>query len=222
MRLSSSAILTWFLGFCSGWGMHLRELAILKRFFSFLFDGCFIDPFFLTAFPDSIDDLLKDGFEFYSAWLVLSKLESLSSSSSLRIWRVSGLSWITPYPPTLFFLVSSSIILFWALIFNSAFSSKHKSSSTVYYLFILGEFLTALALWPNLKDVTVSASLYKDGDILTIRLVKEFPPKLSWSNRVNFESLYGIWFFPSLRAWITLPKADKLVLILIASFNCLP
>ena len=92
----------------------------------------------------------------------------------------------------------------------------------MYYLFILGEFLTALARWPNLRDVTVSASLYKDGEILTIRLVKAFPPKLSWSNRVNFESLYGMWFFPSLRAWITLPKADKLVLILIASFSCLP
>jgi hypothetical protein len=37
-------------------------------------------------------------------------------------------------------------------IFNSAFSSKAESSSTVYYLLIFGEFFISLALWPNLKD----------------------------------------------------------------------
>ena len=57
---------------------------------------------------------------------------------------------------------------------------------------IFGEFLTALALCPNLKEVMVSVSLYDEGDTLTINEVKELPPKLSCSNLVNFESLYGI------------------------------
>ena len=47
----------------------------------------------------------------------------------------------------------------------------------------------AFALCPNLNEVIVSASLNVDGDTLTIKLVKEFPPKLSCSNLVSFESL---------------------------------
>jgi len=81
----------------------------------------------------------------------------------------------------------------------------------------------ALALCPNLREVNVSASLNVEGETFTIRLVNEFPPKLSCSNLVNFESLYGIcWLFPSHRAWMTLPRAERLVFILMASFNCFP
>jgi len=81
------------------------------------------------------------------------------------------------------------MILFCDFILSYAFSSRPNSYSTVYYLLILGLFLIALALCPNLKEVKVSASLNVEGETFTIKLVKEFPPKLSWSNLVSLESL---------------------------------
>lgn len=49
------------------------------------------------------------------------------------------------------------------------------------------------------------------------------PPKESYSNLVNLESLYGIcWLLPSTKAEITLPSALKDKLILLASFNLSP
>ena len=129
--------------------------------------------------------LFSDGY----FWLSLSKLESFSSSSSFIMCIVIGLSIFIPYPPTLFFLLNSSIIFVCVFILSSAFSSIPNNCSTVYSLLILGEFLTALALCPNLREVMVSASLKDEGEILTINEVKEFPPRLSCSNLVSFESL---------------------------------
>lgn len=46
------------------------------------------------------------------------------------------------------------------------------------------------------------------------------PPKESYNNLVNLESLYGTCLlFPSTKAEITLPRAVKDKLIFIASFN---
>jgi hypothetical protein len=50
-----------------------------------------------------------------------------------------------------------------------------------------------------------------------------FPPRESWSKRVNLESLYGICLdYPSTREEITLPRAVKERLILIPSFKVYP
>ena len=55
------------------------------------------------------------------------------------------------------------------------------------------------------------------------RHVLEFPPSDSVSNLVNFESLYGIKpLLPEVRALITLPRADKDLLIILASSRFCP
>lgn len=54
-------------------------------------------------------------------------------------------------------------------------------------------------------------------------MVFVFPPKESYNNRVNLESLYGICcVFPSTNADITFPNADNDKLIFVASFNLSP
>ena len=59
--------------------------------------------------------------------------------------------------------------------------------------------------------------------MLTIKLVKQFPPKLSWSSLVSLDYRYGTWLLLwSLKAFITLPKAVKLVLIFLASSKTFP
>lgn len=68
-----------------------------------------------------------------------------------------------------------------------------------------------------------------------MRVVRELPPKDSWRIRVNFESRYGICFacesldidhvtcdhaqytLLSVRALMTMPRADKDLLIFLAS-----
>lgn len=61
-----------------------------------------------------------------------------------------------------------------------------------------------------------------EGETLIISRVKELPPIDSWRRRVSFESLYGIWLDFSERAWMTLPKVDKDVLIFLAYINIFP
>uniref|UniRef100_A0A3B5BLB6 Uncharacterized protein n=1 Tax=Stegastes partitus TaxID=144197 RepID=A0A3B5BLB6_9TELE len=49
------------------------------------------------------------------------------------------------------------------------------------------------------------------------------PPRESWSSRVSLESLYGTWvLFPSTRAEMTFPRAERDRLILAASFRRFP
>ena len=49
------------------------------------------------------------------------------------------------------------------------------------------------------------------------------PPSESWRSRVSLESLYGMCFdFPSTRAEITLPSAERERLIFVASFKRSP
>ena len=60
---------------------------------------------------------------------------------------------------------------------------------------------------------------------MAIRVVLQFPPKLSSNNLVIFEFLYGIWIlllFKSVRDAITLPKAESEVLIFLHSSNLAP
>jgi len=65
---------------------------------------------------------------------------------------------------------------------------------------------------------TVSASLYEQGDAVTIKAVLEFPPRDSVRILVSFESLYGICFaFLEVSALITLARAERLPLIFLAS-----
>uniref|UniRef100_A0A671Z233 Uncharacterized protein n=1 Tax=Sparus aurata TaxID=8175 RepID=A0A671Z233_SPAAU len=53
--------------------------------------------------------------------------------------------------------------------------------------------------------------------------VLALPPRESWSRRVSLESLYGTWvLFPSTRAEMTFPSAERDRLILAASFSRLP
>jgi hypothetical protein len=56
------------------------------------------------------------------------------------------------------------------------------------------------------------------------RHVYELPPRDSWSIRVSFESLYGICppDLASVRALITLPRAERDLLIILASSSVWP
>lgn len=48
----------------------------------------------------------------------------------------------------------------------------------MYYLFTLGSFFIVFARFPNLRELRVSCSFMRAGDIFIINLVTEFPPKL--------------------------------------------
>ena len=63
-------------------------------------------------------------------------------------------------------------------IFLSALLSNSRSSGTVYYLFTLGSFFMDFARFPKLRELRVSCSLMKAGEIFIISFVTEFPPKL--------------------------------------------
>lgn len=59
--------------------------------------------------------------------------------------------------------------------------------------------------------------------MVAIIIVFVFPPKLSWSNLVNFESLYGIKApFPCTKLVITFPSAVNERFILVAYKNLSP
>lgn len=87
----------------------------------------------------------------------------------------------------------------------------------MYYLLTFGLFFICFALNPNLKEDKDSLKLYELGEMLIIKFVFEFPPKLYWRSRVSFESLYGMWdILESVSAVITLPKEERLLLICFA------
>lgn len=59
-------------------------------------------------------------------------------------------------------------------------------------MFIFGLFWMNFALLANFKVPRVSSKFLKCGEHVTISEVLKFPPKLSYSRRVSFESLYGM------------------------------
>ena len=70
-------------------------------------------------------------------------------------------------------------------------SSNFLSSAALSSWLIWALFSIFFALMPKRRVERVSVSLYEDGEQLMTRVVLEFPPKLSWSNLVSFESRYG-------------------------------
>ena len=71
--------------------------------------------------------------------------------------------------------------------------------------------------YAHLKVDSVSCMLKELIEQVIIIVVLEFPPRESWRILVSFESLYGVWPLPSTRALITLPNADRLLLIVFAA-----
>ena len=80
-----------------------------------------------------------------------------------------------------------------------------------------------LALWPNLNVLSVSLSLYTEGEPVIIRHVLLFPPSDSESIRVNLDSLYGMCdLFLEVSALMTFPRTVKLRFIFLASSSVFP
>ena len=78
-------------------------------------------------------------------------------------------------------------------------------------------------LLPKSRVDLVSDSLKDAGEQQIIMVVRALPPRDSCKIRVNLESLYGIWvLFPSAKADITLPRADKDLLMFLASSKTVP
>lgn len=94
--------------------------------------------------------------------------------------------------------------------------------------------ITCLALSANFNVLIVSSILSIFGDIVAIRVVFVFPPRESYKSLVNYESLYGTWFYLLLgekspfltcllsfeRAEITFPRVVKDKLIVFISLKC--
>lgn len=77
--------------------------------------------------------------------------------------------------------------------------------------------------FPNSKVDLVSASLKLAGEQHIIIVVLAFPPRDSCKILVSLESLYGMWvLFPSAKADITFPRADKDLLMFLASSRTAP
>mmetsp|Transcript_301 Transcript_301/g.307 ORF Transcript_301/g.307 Transcript_301/m.307 type:complete len:279 (+) Transcript_301:796-1632(+) len=156
----------------------------------------------------------------YSALLVFSSSTSSSedfSSSSERLIFGRGILFFSS-------AFSSTLIVLSLLIISSfALASINFSSATVYSLLIFGLFLIDFALIPNLSVLMVSASLYGEGEQVTISAVLEFPPKESCNTLVSLESLYGICVdFPSVSDVMTNPSIVRDLLIFFASSSLLP
>ena len=109
-------------------------------------------------------------------------------------------------------------------------------------------FLMLFARMPKRKVERVSASLYSHGEQLMMSVVRELPPSdscrilqvkqvqryaqqgIAGGDRpagstylVSFESRYGICeLLPSVKALMTIPSADKLLLIFLASSSVCP
>jgi hypothetical protein len=94
-------------------------------------------------------------------------------------------------------------------------------------LILLATTFTAifLALYANFNELIVSSRLYILGATLTMICVNVFPPKLSYNNLVNLDSLYGtgsLLFFLlfSDRFYMTLPRVVSDWLMLFNSMRC--
>ena len=104
-----------------------------------------------------------------------------------------------------------------------ALSSSSFNSATVYSLLILGRFLMAFALTPNLSVLIDSDSLKIEGEQVMISVVLELPPNESYKILVSLESLYGTCvLFPSVSELMTFPSTESDVLIFFASFKRWP
>lgn len=69
----------------------------------------------------------------------------------------------------------------------------------------------------------VSLSLKEAGEQQITIVVLALPPSDSCKIRVSFESLYGMWdLLPSASADITFPRADRDLLIFLASSSTVP
>ena len=96
-------------------------------------------------------------------------------SSELSSYFICG----TNYPFTCIF--NSAIVLL-------AASNKTNNYFTLFYSFTFGLFFIDFALYPNLKVLKVSLSLYVHIEQFIINVVLLFPPSDSCKIRVSFES----------------------------------
>lgn len=78
-------------------------------------------------------------------------------------------------------------------------------------------FFIFFALAANYRVCTDSSMWRNCLLAVQIRVVLEFPPRASFKNSVNFESLNGMWLLPSVRALMTKPSDVRLRLIFCAS-----
>ena len=92
-------------------------------------------------------------------------------------------------------------------------------------LLVIALVLIFLALLAYFRLLIVSSNCEEAGEILLIITVLQLPPKLSFSNLVNFESLYGTkkpFLFLSPSALMQLAKASNDLLILAPSISLIP
>jgi hypothetical protein len=88
---------------------------------------------------------------------------------------------------------------------------------------MIGLFYTFIARIPKLKLEIVSSICIDDGPIVTINEVLQLPPKLSYNNLVNLESLNGTYdYLTSVSEWMHLPNAERDELIDLASVKRSP
>mmetsp|Transcript_19 Transcript_19/g.33 ORF Transcript_19/g.33 Transcript_19/m.33 type:complete len:237 (+) Transcript_19:1309-2019(+) len=119
--------------------------------------------------------------------------------------------------------VSLSMYFAWMSMAFSAFCSNASSSSTVRAWLTTALFWIAFARLPNRSVLRVSCALNELGETLMTSQVLALPPRDSWSMRVSLESRYGMCVdFPSVKALITLPRAERERLILLASSSLSP
>lgn len=79
------------------------------------------------------------------------------------------------------------------------------------------EFTTFQANWENFRVESVSSLCSNNGEIVKIKLVREFPPKDALRRWVSFESQYGIWELPSASFLMTWFNVNNEVLIDVVS-----
>ena len=138
---------------------------------------------------------------------------------------LSSFNWFISSNNLLSFIISSFLI-------NSSFIFRKiisycliKAWCRFILWLIFGRFFIFFARFAKQSELKVSFMKLWQGDIIVIKVVIQLPPSESSNNRVNFESRYGIWdIFPfdSVKAFITLPRADRLLFIFLLSSSCLP
>mmetsp|Transcript_55420 Transcript_55420/g.168444 ORF Transcript_55420/g.168444 Transcript_55420/m.168444 type:complete len:210 (-) Transcript_55420:601-1230(-) len=100
---------------------------------------------------------------------------------------------------------------------NSSFSRHGSSMTLATTVFWISE-----ALAPKRNALTVSSMWSLCVEAATMTAVRAFPPRQFRSKYVSFESLYGTCVRWWMRALMTWPRANRLVLITLASSNCCP
>ena len=119
-------------------------------------------------------------------------------------------------PPFLFrFKISfKCCISFWS------FTTRASSAALTWLALTL--VMIFLARSANFSVEMVSSEWSISGLTAAIKVVRVFPPRLSWRRRVIFESLYDMCalFLPYASAWMTLPRQLRLRLIVFSSSKC--